>query len=100
MSDCTERDALPRLDLVAFCGGKKELADRVIQAIAMVDGLAGSHKGQGLSSLALTAHGCVGLANASDAFDSATDGDFVEHAAPFVERSMQRAIDEQPSANS
>jgi DNA-directed RNA polymerase sigma subunit (sigma70/sigma32) len=97
MADCTEQNVLPQIDYIAFCGGNRELADRVIQTIAMVDGLADRYKGQGLSPLALTAHGCVGLANASDAFDSATDGDFVEHATPFVERSMQRAIDEQPS---
>jgi len=100
MSDCTEGSVLARIDSVALCGGNKELTDRVAQIVAMVDGLSAKHQGQGLSRLALTAHGCVGLANASDAFDSTLDGDFVEHAAPFVERSMQRAIDEQPSANS
>ena len=97
MTDCAEQNVLPQIDFVAFCGGNRELADRVIQTIAMVDGLADRHKDRGLSPLALTAHGCVGLAKASEAFDSALDGDFVEHAAPFVERSMRRAIDEQPS---
>jgi DNA-directed RNA polymerase sigma subunit (sigma70/sigma32) len=79
------------IDLVAFCGSQ-ELADRVRKALDMVDGIALKLQGRGLSLLALTAHGGVGLVSAVESFDGTAGREFSEYAPRIIERAMRRAL--------
>jgi len=79
------------IDLVAFCGGQ-DLADRVREALDMVDVLALKLQGRGLSLLALMAHGGVGLVSAVESFDGTADCEFSEYAPPIIERTMLRTL--------
>jgi DNA-directed RNA polymerase specialized sigma subunit len=93
----TKENTPDPIDLVAFCGSQ-ELADRVREALDMVDGIALKLQGRGLSLLALMAHGGVGLVEAVESHNAATDGEFIDYASPIIERTMLRALTGQTPA--
>ena len=89
-TDAKENTPNP-IDLVAFCGSQ-ELADHVRGALDMVDRIALKLQGRGLSHLALTAHGGVGLVEAVESHSAAADCEFSDYAPPIIERTMRRAL--------
>jgi hypothetical protein len=91
MTDVGNQNTHLEIDLFALCGNDRSLAGLVGQALPMIDGLAAKHAGQGLSALALSSHGCVGLVEAVEIHDAATDGKFLVHALPMVENAMLNA---------
>ena len=66
------------IGLVAF-RSSQELADRVREALDMVDRLSLKLQGRGLSLLSLLAHGGMGLVSVVASFDGTADCEFSEY---------------------
>lgn len=86
---------------------ERELSERILQGdqravsqlaeanLRFVVKLATSYRGRGLQMDDLVSEGNIGLLNAAAKFDASRGTRFVNFAAPYVRRQMERAIEQQ-----
>ena len=91
LSDEQERELSERI----LRGDQRAVSQLVEANLRFVVKLAASYRGRGLQMADLVSEGNIGLLNAASKYDASHGTRFVNYAAPFIRRQMERAIDQQ-----
>ena len=91
LSDAQERELSERLKQ----GDQRAIGQLVEANLRFVVKMATSYRGQGLQLDDLISEGNMGLMTAAAKFDASRGTRFVIYAAPYVRRSIEKAIEEQ-----
>lgn len=91
LSDQEERELSERIRQ----GDQRAISQLVEANLRFVVKLAATYRGQGLQMDDLVSEGNIGLMDAAKKFDASRGTRFVNYAAPYVRRQMERAIEQQ-----
>ena len=91
LSDEQERELSEKI----LQGDKSAVSSLVEANLRFVVKIATYYRGQGLQMDDLVSEGNIGLMNAATKFDASKGTRFVNYAAPFVRRQIERALEQQ-----